>query len=58
MMNLTSAKKKLNELIDNLLNDKRLKQDGFTSIYLDIDDLAALKEISYEIELINEVGDE
>ena len=57
-MNLKSAKIKLNELIDNLLNDKRLKQDGFTSMHLDIDDLAALKEISYEMDLISEVGDE
>lgn len=57
-MNLTAAKKKLNELIDNLLADKRLRQDGFTNIYMDIDDLAALKEISYEMDLIDEVGDE
>ena len=57
-MNLMAAKKKLNELIDNLLADKRLKQDGFTNMYMDIDDLAALKEISYEMDLIDEVGDE
>lgn len=57
-MNLIAAKKKLNELIDNLLADKRLRQDGFTNMYMDIDDLAALKEISYEMELISEVGDE